>query len=167
MLRGIKAAVMALMGGAVSVLAGCAPPPPSAVSEVVSRENAFPEYPQGGWTYLSFSKAHGFQVNYLGTDGRAWLWYPGNITGVPEEWKLDTVAGQSAVCWRHPSNSYNPVTKQSGSAFACQSLALSQKAIVAKLQGDPYRLSSGKIPYRKQKCAAPAEFEFDRNRFRC
>ncbi|WP_264212074.1 hypothetical protein [Leisingera thetidis] len=167
MLSGAKTALLALACGVVPVLTGCAPPPASAVTEVASRGIAFPDYPQGGWTYLSFSGAHGFQVNYLAANGRAWLWYPGNSAGVPEEWKLDTVAGQKAVCWRHPSNSYNPVTKQTGGPFACQSLALSQRSIVARVAGDPYGLSSGQIPYKRAKCDAPAEFAFDRNRFRC
>ncbi|WP_162929993.1 hypothetical protein [Pseudophaeobacter sp. EL27] len=131
------------------------------------RNTVFPEYPQGGWTYLSFSPAHGFQVNYLSADGRAWLWYPGNTHGVPEEWKLDRVAGQSSVCWRHPSNSFNPVTKQTGGTFACEPLSLAQRAVVARLPGDHYALSNGQIPYQRQKCTAPSEFEFDRQRFRC
>ena len=118
-------------------------------------------------TYLSFSQGHGFQVNYLSQDGRAWLWYPGNTGVVPEEWKLDVASGQRAICWRHPSNSYNPVTKQTGGQFACQSLELSQKAVVAKLVGDPYGLSTGRVPYPLQRCVAPTEFEFDRARFGC
>lgn len=153
--------------GLIAALVGCDQTSTEAMREVSTRQVAFPEYPQGEWTYLSFSEAHGFQVNYLGKDGRAWLWYPGNSRGVPEEWKLDTVSGQRAICWRHPASSYNPVTKQSGGGYACQSLALSQRTIVARLAGDPFALSSGRIPYRKQKCSAPAEFTFDRQRYRC
>lgn len=152
---------------AVLVLAGCIKQSRPAVDEVMSREARFADYPRAGWTYLSFSKAHGFQVNYIGSNGQAWLWYPGNSTVVPEEWKRDVVAGQKAVCWRHPSKSYNPVTKQLGGSFACQSLALSQRSIIARRKGDPYRLSSGSIPYRLQKCKAPQEFVFDRTRFWC
>lgn len=139
----------------------------AAISEVSSRENQFPDYPVVGRTYLSFNHAHGYQVNYIGAGGKAWLWYPGNPTAVPEEWKLDTVAGQRAVCWRHPSNSYNPVTKQTGGAYSCQSLNLSQKSTVASLKGDPFNLRSGAVPHRLARCAAPEEFEFDRARYRC
>lgn len=138
-----------------------------AVAEVSQRQIRFPNYPQSDWTYLSFSHAHGFQVNYFGRNGKAWLWYPGNASGVPEEWKLDRVGNARALCFRHPSHSYNPVTRKSGGAYACQSLSFSQKTIVARLKGDPYRLASGAVPYRLDRCKAPAEFEFDRERFGC
>ena len=154
---------------ALTALVACtAPAPqPSAVADVAARPLTFPNYPQPGNTYLSFSKAHGFQVNYLATGGKAWLWYPGNQRGVPEEYKRDVVAGQQALCWRHPSSSYNPVTRTPGGKFACQSLALSQKTIVAKLAGDPFRLASGKVPYRLNRCKAPKAFRFERAAIGC
>ena len=130
---------------------------PSAVQEVMSRPVTFADYPRPGRTYLSFSSAHGFQVNYLG-NGRAWLWYPGNAAVVPEEWKKDVVAGQQALCWRHPANSYNPVTRTPGGGYACESLSLARRTIVAALDGDPFNLQSGAVPYRLQRCKAPAEF---------
>lgn len=138
-----------------------------AIAEVNARENRFPSYPQPNTTYLSFSRAHGFQVNYLAPQGKAWLWYPGNRLGVPEEYKRDVVAGQQAICWRHPSNSYNPVTRKQGGAFSCQSLALSQRTIVAALPGDPFALSTGRVPYTLDRCTAPAQFSFDRNTISC
>lgn len=139
----------------------------SSVSEFASRENGVMDYPQPDRTYLSFSKAHGFQVNYLAPQGKAWLWYPGNQRGVPEEYKLDVIAGKDAICWRHPSNSYNPVTRRQGGSFACESLALSRGTIVAELPGDPFSLSSGRVPYRLDRCKAPSLFTFDRNAISC
>jgi len=137
-----------------------------AVTEVIERPNSFPSYPQAGKTYLSFSRGHGFQVNYL-AKGRAWLWYPGNTTVVPEEWKTDTISGTKAICWRHPSDSYNPVTRKSGGSYACESMSLAQKTIVASLSGDPFNLRSGAVPYRLDRCDAPEEFTFDRATFGC
>lgn len=131
------------------------------------RYNTFPNYPQVNRTYLSFDFSHGFQVNYLGPDGKAWLWYPGNRSGVPEDYKTDTIAGNKAICWRHPSNSYNPVTKRSGGPFRCTELLLSQKRVVSELPGDPYSLRSGKVPYILNRCTAPEAFQFDRERFGC
>ncbi len=152
---------------AALTLVSCGSSRQSAVSEVAAREIQFPNYPQAGFTYLSFSRAHGYQVNYLASGGRAWLWYPGNSVGVKEDWKRDTVAGTRALCWRHPQRSYNPVTKRSGGRFACQSLELSQKTIIARLGGDPFGLASGAVPYRLNRCKAPDAFSFDRARFGC
>ena len=139
----------------------------AAIAEVSSRPNAFPNYPRANTTYLSFNKFHGFQVNYIAPDGRAWLWFPGNRKVVPEEWKLDSTNGIKALCFRHPSNSGNPATGRRGGAFQCQSLKLSQKSIVARLDGDAFKLTSGDVPYRLPRCEAPEAFRFDRSRFRC
>ncbi len=145
--------------------------PPSsteaAISEVNSRENRFPSYPQPNTTYLSFSSAHGFQVNYLAPQGKAWLWYPRNRRGIAEEYKRDIVSGREAICWRHPSNSYNPVTQKTGGAFACQSLAFTQRTIVAALPGDPFALGTGQVPFPLERCRAPVQFIFDRNEISC
>ncbi|MBL4556436.1 MAG: hypothetical protein JKP98_02155 [Rhodobacteraceae bacterium] len=37
----------------------------------------------GGATYKSYSRAHGTQIEYLASNGRAYLWYPGNTRVVP------------------------------------------------------------------------------------
>ncbi|GAW36531.1 hypothetical protein RA2_03603 [Roseovarius sp. A-2] len=161
----------ALGAGIILTVVGCGGTPPTAVrtsvAEVESRTNRFPAYPVAGTTYLSFNRAHGFQVNYIAPQGRAWLWYPGNDRAVPEEWKTDTVRGIPAVCFRHPPGSFNPVTRRRDGAYTCQPLDLSQKTIVSSLEGDAFGLSSGEIPYRRSRCAAPEEFEFDRARFGC
>lgn len=139
----------------------------SALNEVNSRPIQFPEYPQTNKTYLSFSHAHGYQVNYLGPDGKAWLWYPGNRHGVPELYRLATVAGTSSICWKHPSDTYNPVTKQSGRRYACEPLTTAQRTQVAVLDGDPFNLRSGGVPYRLDRCKAPDAFTFDSARYGC
>lgn len=154
-----------------ATLMGCASAPqsngPVVVDEVSARTISFPNYPQAGRTYLSFSSAHGFQVNYLAAGGDAYLWYPGNRNVVPENYKRDVIAGQQALCWRHPRQSYNPVTKQTGGKYACMPLDLSRKTIVAELVGDPYKLASGNLPHPLKRCVAPAAFRFDRARFGC
>lgn len=139
----------------------------AAIAEVSSRPNSFPNYPRANTTYLSFNKFHGFQVNYIAPGGLAWLWFPGNSKVVPEEWRLDSVNGTKAICFRHPSNSRNPATSRRGGAFQCQPLELSQKAIVARLNGDAFKLASGNVPYRLSRCEAPEAFHFDRLRIRC
>ncbi len=139
---------------------------PRAVAQAEFRSRGlFDNYPQAETTYLSFSKQHGFQVNYIASNGKAWLWYPGNTGGVAEEWKLDTE--RDAICWRHPSNTYNPVTKTTGGKFQCQNRSLSISTIVSSQPGDPYNLASGSVPNRRDKCSAPSEFNFDRTLFGC
>jgi len=134
------------------------------------KEVDFPNYPQAGYTYLTFSdpapgvfQGHGFQVSYYDSAKSSWLWYPRNAVSLPEEWKLE----DKKLCFKHPSNTYNPVGKSRGGEFKCQSIDLSRKIVVARLDGDPFELKSGKVPSRRDKCAAPKEFEFDRERFRC
>lgn len=156
---------------AIAGLAACddAGPPSQQdiLSDVLSRKNQFPDYPQAGNTYLSFTLGHGFQVNYLAPQGRAWLWYPGNRAGVREDYKIGIAAGRKAICWRHPKNSYNPVTGQSGGDFACEPLDLSQRTVVSVLPGDPFNLASGQVPYPLDRCTAPEAFDFNRARFSC
>ncbi|MFT6772497.1 MAG: hypothetical protein ACJA1L_000201 [Paracoccaceae bacterium] len=170
MLIGLRQGVAAAVALAI---AGCAPGArlggdvKSAIAEVNARENRFASYPQPDMTYLSFSKGHGFQVNFIAPEGKSWLWYPGNRAGLPEDYKLGTVSGQKAICWRHPSGSYNPATRTGGGAFQCSNLAFEQRTIVAAPPGDPYALATGKLPYRLDRCAAPAEFQFDRKALSC
>ncbi len=139
----------------------------AALAEVQGRQVGFPLYPQTNRTYLSFDQAHGFQVNFISSGGDAWLWYPGNAASVPEEFKADKIREQRVLCWRHPSNSRNPVTNKSGGGFACEPLLFAKKRVVSELRGDPFRLASGAVPFRLSRCAAPKQFVFDRARFAC
>lgn len=150
-------------------LAGCSAQPntDSGLGEVSARANTFKNYPQSNMTYLSFSNGHGFQVNFIGENGKAWLWYPGNRASLPEEWKRQKVGTVDAICWRHPTNSHNPVTGQDGGGFSCAPLDLQQKTIVSVIDGDPFNLKSGAIPYVLDRCRAPDAFEFDRVKFGC
>ncbi|GGF81955.1 hypothetical protein SAMN05216376_117100 [Mameliella alba] len=148
--------------------AGCVPKGDllsESIADVRDRPLTYPDYPRGNVTYLSFSAAHGFQVNYIRGDGKAWLWYPGNTVVVPEMWKIE--GGGTSLCWSHPSNSYNPVTRETGGGFTCSPRLFTARTVVAHLPGDPFKLSSGKIPYRLGKCDAPKAFSFDRTRFHC
>lgn len=147
---------------------------------MINREEIIdPQYPRVGKTYLSFFppnlssgfppkvlsffRGHGFQVNYFDADGVAWLWYPGNRRGLREDWKT---SGDD-VCFRHPKNSYNPVTRRSGGNFDCMGRKLASTRIIAVLDGDPFDLVSGKVPYRLDRCKAPDAFDFDRKELKC
>jgi len=139
---------------------------------IIARKDIdFPNYPQIGYTYLSFSdpaplvlfKGHGFQVEYYESENKSWLWYPENERSLLSEWKFDG----NSVCFKSDENTYNPVTNTQGGSFACQDLELSRKLTVSRLDGDPFNLASGTVPTKRDKCVAPSEFEFDRERFAC
>ena len=129
----------------------------------------YPNYPETGFTYLSFSdpapgllKGHGFQVSYYKNSVETWLWYPGNERSLKGDWKIS----DEKTCYDYGPNTRNPVTG-STSGFQCQSLEISRKLIVSRLDGDPFNLASGDVPSLLDKCTAPQEFEFDRQRFAC
>ncbi|WP_147457622.1 hypothetical protein [Paracoccus alkanivorans] len=168
MLKSRPASLYGLIIGLAVGIAGCSSSMGERTSElqaIMARPTEFPNYPQSDNTYLTFSQHHGFQVNYLAANGRSWLWYPGNDGAVPELWRVDQA--QDRVCWKHPSNSYNPVTGQHGGQESCENLTLSRKLVIAKLRGDPYNLASGHTPATLDKCTAPKEFRFDREKYRC
>lgn len=138
---------------------------------IVAREHSSPNYPQTGQTYLSFGppegnpliKGHGFQVTYFETTDRVWLWYPGNRRALPGAWKLE----DADLCFNYGSNTYNPVTKQTGGGFRCGSLRLARNQIVSELSGDAFGIATGSVPYPLERCTAPPEFVFDRQEFGC
>jgi len=136
---------------------------------LIRKDIDFPNFPQSGYTYLSFSDpkgilpGHGFQATFYDGQGRSWLWYPGNAVSVPGEWKVE----DDRICFKRGANTYNPVTKTRGGKFKCQDIGISHRLTISRLDGDVFNLASGAIPYRREKCDGPKEFEFDRERFKC
>lgn len=118
-------------------------------------DRLFPAYPEVGMSYLSFDFSHGYQVTFYETESRSWLWYPGNSEAIPADWKKEG----DKVCWRYPTNSYNPSTKELGGEYSCSSRISSLRTKVGILSGDVYDLAKGTIPYRRVKCDSPDEFE--------
>ena len=161
--RLVVAAVGLLMLHACSTSPG--DPRQAAIREVASRDLIFVDYPKDGTSYLSFSQIHGFQVVYLDSDGRSWLWYGGNSEAVSGRWRVDL--RQDAVCWTYPANTINPVVPTASGRELCEALNFARRTIVASLSGDPFRLKTGRLPYARDKCVAPSEFAFDRRRYRC
>lgn len=150
------------------ICTACTPPagsPSASIREIAQRPIQVEKFPQSGNTYLSFSQSHGFQVNYLAPSGEAWLWYPGNWHAIAEKWRVAHTGG--AICWRHLENSFNPVTGIKGGIEQCESVFLAKRSIIASLNGDPFKLSSGAVPYTLPKCQAPTAFQFSRDTFRC
>ncbi|WP_179380411.1 hypothetical protein [Jannaschia marina] len=110
-------------------------------------------------TFITYNSFHGTQIEYHGTDGKAHLWYPGNFSGVPSNWKIeyDVRSRSHDICWQYPVRSYNPVTRQRGGRFDCQPNRFYLAGVTQILAGDPFNLASGRIPFRLSKERHDAE----------
>ncbi len=111
-------------------------------------------------TFLTYDRFHGTQIEYHDPNGRAFLWYPGNFRAVPSNWKVkfDGPGKGHDICWQYPTNSYNPVTKQSAlGKFQCSPDWAYFPGVVQIVRGDPFDLSSGRVPFRLSKGNFTAE----------
>jgi hypothetical protein len=98
----------------------------------------------GGYTTMTYGSQHGTQVEYLATDGRTWLWYPGNTVILPGQWKQSG----ANICFRYGANTYNPATGQHGPGWECMPLSAYTSGIVERVKGDPLRLQDrGAAPF--------------------
>lgn len=99
----------------------------------------------GGYTNLYYDAGHGVQVEYLTTDGKSFLWYPGNSVILPGRWKTE---GRD-VCFAYGANTYNPVTGNSGGSWECTPARAFWAGVVERVEGDPLGLASRKrVPFR-------------------
>ncbi|MGV3650466.1 MAG: hypothetical protein ACO1OK_03515 [Devosia sp.] len=73
-------------------------------------------------TVMSYDRGHGTQVEFIAGNGKTYLLYPGNRAIVRGEWKLDRTSTPNVfnMCFRYPTNSYNPVTGTRGGRWECQ-----------------------------------------------
>ncbi len=94
---------------------------------------------------------HGTQIEYIDTDGRAYLWYPGNSHPVPSLWKLQKKGERYQICGMFPTRSYNPVRKTYGGQWECQRLGDWVVRIREIRAGDIFNLSSGQVPWKLSK----------------
>ena len=110
-------------------------------------------------TLFTYSSAHGTQITYLRPDGVSLLWYPGNFRAVPAQWKVefDGPGRGHDICWKYPTRSYNPVTREFGGQFRCTPDRFFFPRVEQILQGDPSNLSSGRLPFVLPKARLSAE----------
>lgn len=96
-----------------------------------------------------WDKGHGTQVEYLSAGGKAFLWYPGNRSVVVGDWKTQAREGGSVseICFRYGQESYNPVTGQSGGTWSCRNATGYLVNLDVIVRGDPFNLTSGRVPY--------------------
>jgi hypothetical protein len=99
-------------------------------------------------TMMSYDRGHGTQVEFIATNGRTYLLYPGNEVIVKGEWKLDPTDNPKVfnMCFRYPKNSYNPSTGQSGGKWECLAAGYYLGGMVETAAGDVLGLSKG-VPF--------------------
>lgn len=145
----------------LGLLVGCDTGPTirEELARIQGLENLYSDYPRAGYTYLSFNRLHGFQVEYFGNDQSKYLWYPGNRKVLPGAWKVEG----KKVCYLYGTSTYNPVTQSSGARWQCTLRDTAGKGVVSSIKGDAFKLSSSEsVPYVLQKCKAPKEFKLRR-----
>lgn len=122
--------------------------------------------PDGGRTEVSFTPQHGYQIQYISSDnGKSWLWYPGNSRSVQGR-RFET---SDEICYIHPRNSRNPVTGRTGGSKECEPKFLASYLTLEIVPGDVFNLTSGLVPYVRQKCDPTDRFrtvQVDKDLFR-
>ncbi|MBO9408845.1 hypothetical protein J7399_15520 [Shimia sp. R9_1] len=99
-----------------------------------------------GSTIRTFDPYHGTQIEYHAPDGRAYLWYPGNKAAVRSFWETRDNVSEVEICYKYPSKSYNPVTKEHGGAWKCRPMYIFAAQIRERVSGDPFDLARGALP---------------------
>jgi hypothetical protein len=103
-----------------------------------------------GQTMMSYDPGHGTQVEYIAPNGKTYLLYPGNKVIVHGSWKLERTPKPTvfSLCFKYPSNSYNPVTKQFGGSWECQIAGFYLRGIADHAKGDVLGLArSSAVPF--------------------
>lgn len=100
-----------------------------------------------GNTIRTHDSFHGTQIEYHAPDGRAYLWYPGNKGAVPSLWKTQSSGdGGVQLCYKYPSNSFNPSTQNFGGEWECGAVYVRVRTQRERVVGDPFNLRSGRVP---------------------
>ncbi|WP_152912647.1 hypothetical protein [Candidatus Rhodobacter oscarellae] len=104
--------------------------------------------PLVGQTSVSFTPQHGFQIEYVETVAKSWLWYPGNRVSLPAIRR----SSATEICYTYGKSTFNPVTSQSGGTKTCIPKSIADFTTLASVPGDVFALSTGKVPYNRKKC---------------
>jgi hypothetical protein len=114
-------------------------------------------------TAVAAPSSIGYQIEYYGPDGHAYLWYPGNNKTVVGTYEIRqsmaplNVFGDKAgvvICFNYGPDSYNPSTGKVGGE-ECQSAYAFIAAIRGKRQGDVFKITSGALPFTMTKDQYP------------
>ena len=102
-----------------------------------------------GTTSIVRQDGHGVYVEYTSPDNRVFMWYPGNAAAVKGSWGISEAGGTPQACF----NYRNAVHGVTGAFEPKECIApvqfLGELYVIASRKGDPFNLSSGRIPYVK------------------
>jgi hypothetical protein len=107
-------------------------------------------------TVVTDSSVHGTQLEYFSPAGDVSLWYPGNTQAVSGRFrtKIDTqpfnIWGDRTavlICFTYEVGTRNAVTGTEGGDEACTNAYSYIASIVGKRTGDPFDLTSGRVPF--------------------
>lgn len=147
----------ALVAGLVAALAACGMVendrrlPVQQAAEIARSEALLKRYLSGNtiWVHSDpddFGGGHGTQVEFHASNGKTYLWYPGNSRPVMGQWKVETdSSGAPVLCYLYSSNSYNPVTRALGGNWECS--RQNWVYLGDSYKGDVFGLSSGRLPF--------------------
>ncbi|WP_157982266.1 hypothetical protein [Oceanicella sp. SM1341] len=170
------------------LLAACTGPYPS---DMLLRP-VVETYPLPNRTYLTFSPATGFEVEYFAPDGTAQLWAPHAGAPVPGVWRVEDPLrrkpGAPPPDKPVPDTSMTELLSKASPAFhgaeaklcrrygaraspdlpswqwECLPVRREAAQVVAVREGDIYRLRSGTLPaLLLQRCRPPDQFELLRD----
>ncbi|WP_288587154.1 hypothetical protein [uncultured Methylobacterium sp.] len=104
-------------------------------------------------TRLTYDPSHGMQIEYSSTDGKVYLWYPGNQAILPGQWKAEPYyvefvengralrrVDEAKVCFRYGPNTFNPATGHVGAGWQCAPLAELNRYQAQTASGDVFGL---------------------------
>ncbi|MCB9992467.1 MAG: hypothetical protein H6873_02295 [Hyphomicrobiaceae bacterium] len=126
--------------------------PASAFSQDAAQTARALESEQKNTTNLHYDDYFGTQVEYLSSRNKAYLWFPGNSVIVPGEWMiLVSTSNPSApplMCFKYPTNSYNPATGERGGNWECRPLPEYLGTLKEQVSGDLFHLArSQHVPF--------------------
>ncbi|MGB4908217.1 MAG: hypothetical protein WBP15_06755 [Tabrizicola sp.] len=102
-------------------------------------------------TVRHFDALHGTQVEYLGSDGKTALWYPGNAVPVFGLLKVKQTLDGPDMCFLYGQNTYNPVTDETSGRWECGDASLYLIGAAEVVNGDAFGLMQGRVPFRLSK----------------
>jgi hypothetical protein len=132
----------------------------------IPQKHAEPSYVAGffaGKTITTFGASHGQQVSYLAPDGAVYLWYPGNAVILKGDWRVlsaedtadidDPLEGEyrgninaASLCFKYGANTFNPVTRHTGSRYECGYYQLMFNTTKEARTGDVFGLATNAAP---------------------